>query len=252
MRVTSAAGVSMELEHSHDREAIRQRLASPPRAGYLRDWIYGGIDGAITTFAIVAGVVGGSLSWTVVLVLGVANLVADGFSMAASNYSGTKSERDDYDRLYAREQRHIERDPDGEREEIRQIFRAKGLSGGDLERVVSAITANERHWIETMLAEEYGLSRVQKSPVKAGLCTFVAFGMAGAVPLLSYLPTSSLMATTVATGCVFFIIGAIKSRWSMATVWGSGLETFAIGMGAATIAYSIGYGLNLIVETIFA
>lgn len=240
----------MELEHSHEREAIRRRLTLPPPAGYLRDWIYGGIDGAITTFAIVAGVVGGNLSWTVVLVLGVANLIADGFSMAASNYSGTKSDRDNYDRLHTRERRHIGCDPDGEREEIRQIFQAKGFSGADLERAVSVITADEVRWIETMLAEEYGLSRVQKSPAKAGLCTFVAFVVAGAVPLLSYLPTSSLMVAAGATGIVFFMIGAIKSRWSTATVWGSGLETFAIGMGAAAIAYSIGYGLSVVVETL--
>ena len=235
----------MELEHSHEPDAIRERFASPPHPGYLRDWIYGGIDGAITTFAIVAGVVGGNLSWTVVLVLGIANLVADGFSMAASNYSGTKAERDNYDRLYARERRHIDFRPDGEREEIRQIFEAKGFKGGYLEHAVRAITANEERWIETMLAEEYGLSRVVKSPVKAGFCTFVAFVLAGAVPLVSYLPTSNLLVASVATGIVFFTIGAVKSRWSPASLWASGLETFGIGMGAAALAYSIGHALNV-------
>lgn len=158
--------------------------------------------------------------------------------MAASHYSGTKSERDNYDRLHARE---------GEREEIRQIFRAKGFSGADLERAGATITTDEARWIETMLAEEYGLSRVRKSPAIAGLCTFIAFVLAGAVPLVSYLPTFSLAIAAIATGTVFFVIGAIKSRWSPASLWVSGLETSVIGMGAAAIAYSIGYALRLLI-----
>jgi hypothetical protein len=83
------------MEHDHTREAIRRRLAAGPRLNYLRDWIYGGIDGAVTTFAIVSGVVGAEFSSVVILVLGFANLLADGFSMAASNFSGTRAEREE-------------------------------------------------------------------------------------------------------------------------------------------------------------
>ena len=132
-----------ELEHSHTAEAIRVRLARDPRISYLRDWIYGGIDGVVTTFAIVAGVVGANLPSRIVLVLGLANLVADGFAMAAGNYSGTQAERDDYDRLLAVERKHIAIVPDGEREEIRQIFGTKGFSGDQLEKIVDVITADE-------------------------------------------------------------------------------------------------------------
>jgi len=238
-----------KLEHSHDLGEIQNRLASPPRPDYLRDWIYGGIDGAVTTFAIVSGVVGASLSPTVVLILGMANLFADGFSMAASSYSGTKSERDNYERLYAQEQRHIVHVPEGEREEIRQIFAAKGFTGDDLERAVEVVTANEERWIETMLAEEYGLGRAVKSPLVAGLCTFIAFVIAGSIPLMSYLPTLSFPTTVVATGIAFFAIGAIKSRWSPQRWWASGLETLSIGMAAASVAYGVGYGLRFLVDT---
>ncbi len=100
----------------------------------MRDWIYGAIDGGVTTFAIVAGVVGANLPSAAVLLLGFANLVADGFAMAASNYSGTKVERDEYKRVLDIEQKHIALEPEGEREEIRQIFAAKGFAGDDLER----------------------------------------------------------------------------------------------------------------------
>ena len=117
------------LEHSHTETGIHDRLARGPRSNYLRDWIYGGIDGAVTTFAIVAGVAGADLSASIVLILGFANLLADGFAMAASNYIGTKSERDDYERVLGIERRHIALVPEGEREEIRQIFAAKGFTG---------------------------------------------------------------------------------------------------------------------------
>ena len=115
------------LEHSHTRQAIKERLARGPHTNYLRDWIYGGIDGAVTTFAIVAGVAGADLAATVVLVLGFANLMADGLAMAASNYSGTKAERDDYVRVLGIERKHIAMVPDGEREEIRRFSPPRAL-----------------------------------------------------------------------------------------------------------------------------
>jgi len=232
------------LEHSHTEKAIRDRLAQGPRANYLRDWIYGGIDGAVTTFAIVAGVVGADLSARVVLILGFANLVADGFAMAASNYSGTKAERDDYDRVLSIEHRHIALEPDGEREEIRQIFAAKGFAGDDLERVVGVITSDLALWAETMAMEEYGLSPNLRSPILAALNTFAAFILCGCVPLVSYLSTGGLIACVVATASTFFGVGAIKSRWSSTGWLRSGIETFLIGMGAAALAFAVGFGLR--------
>jgi vacuolar iron transporter family protein len=236
------------LEHSHTREAIRARLARGPRSNYLRDWIYGGIDGAVTTFAIVAGVVGADLSAAVVLVLGFANLLADAFAMAASNYSGTKAERDDYARVLAIEQRHIALAPDGEREEIRQIFSAKGFSGDDLERIVAVISADRLLWAKTMATEEYGLSSTTRSPVLAALSTFVAFIVCGLVPLVTYLSAGGLASCVVAAGAAFFGVGAIKSRWSSATWWRSGLETLLIGMSAAAVAFAVGLGLREILH----
>ena len=126
------------VEHSHEPADIERRLNDGPKISYLRDWVYGGIDGAVTTFAIVAGAVGANLSATIVLVLGVANLLADGFSMAAANYSGSKSENDDFNRLRQIEEKHIRLDPEGEREEVRQIYRNKGYDGEELETLVAS------------------------------------------------------------------------------------------------------------------
>src|SRR5208283_4892625 len=177
----------VRLEHSHTREEIQERLDRDTHGNYLRDWIYGGIDGTITTFAIVAGVVGANLPGMVVLVLGLANLMADGFAMGAGNYSATKAELDDYQRLLAIERKHIAIEPSGEREEIRQIFGLKGFSGAELERIVDVISSDEDLWAKTMAIEEYGLSPAVKSPIIAALSTSAAFVICGLVPLVSYL-----------------------------------------------------------------
>ncbi len=237
---------TVRLEHSHNRKAIAERLDEGAKPSYVRDFVYGGIDGAITTFAIVAGVVGASLSSGVILILGLANLLADGFSMAASNYSGTKTVSDEYDRVRLIEERHIELAADGEREEVRQILQRKGINGHALEEAVAAITSDKERWIEFMLQEEYGFALIKPSPLKSGLATFIAFLICGSVPLLPFafgLPGAFTL-STVMTGVVFFAIGAAKSIWAIAPWWRSGLETFAIGGVAAALAYGVGYLLH--------
>ena len=234
------------MEHEHSIEAIQERLAAGPRQNYLRDWIYGGIDGSVTTFAVVTGVVGARLSLVVILIIGFANLFADGFSMAASNFLGTKAEHDDMRRLEAIERRHIEVAPEGEREEVRQIFARKGFDGADLDRVVELITSDPDRWVQTMLADEYGLPHSARSPWIAAGSTFSAFVVCGLVPLLPYLFKTDrpIVPSIVATGIVFFVIGSIKSRWSTASWWRSGLSTFMVGAAAAGLSYAVGVALG--------
>lgn len=234
------------LEHDHSSEAIEKRLAAGPRQNYLRDWIYGGIDGAVTTLAVVSGVVGAQLSPRIILVMGFANLVADGFSMAASNFLGTKAESENLKRIEAIENRHIDLAPEGEREEVRQIFLNKGLAGEDLTRIVDLVTADRTRWVQTMLTEEYGLPREVRSPWMAALATFSAFIACGLVPLLPYLLglNNPVALSMMMTGGVFFIIGSVKSRWSNASWWSSGLSTLVVGMIAAGLAYGAGLLLN--------
>src|ERR1700728_3539256 len=95
------------MEHEHTHEAIRARLAAGPHYSYLRDWVYGGVDGTVTTFALVAGVVGAHLAPGVILVLGSANLIADGFAMAAGSYLATRSEQEELRHAEEVERRHI-------------------------------------------------------------------------------------------------------------------------------------------------
>jgi VIT1/CCC1 family predicted Fe2+/Mn2+ transporter len=234
------------LEHSHTPSAIAKRLHHGPHVSYLRDWVYGGIDGTVTTFAVMAGVVGANLSAGIVIILGLANLLADGFSMAAANFTGTKAERDEYEQLRHMEERHVALVPEGEREEVRQIFRAKGFDGEALETAVNVITKHREQWIDTMMAEEHGLPATIRSPLKAALMTFIAFVLCGSLPLLPYALElqSPDIPSVVMAGASFFSIGSLRSRWSPAPWWRAGIETFAIGMVAAGVAYLVGYLLK--------
>ena len=230
------------LEHSHDPKKIAERLARGPSVSYLRDWVYGGIDGAVTNFAIVAGVIGADLSSRVVLILGIVNVLADGFSMAAANFSSTRTEIEEYQLTRRMEERHIDVNPAGEREEIRQIFMAKGFSGRDLDRVVDVITADRERWIATMMIHEHGIPAIQRSPVKSALTTFWAFLICGLVPILPFAfgAANAVLISIVMTAIVFFAIGSIRSSWSPKSWWLAGLETLAIGLTAAAVAYAAG------------
>jgi VIT1/CCC1 family predicted Fe2+/Mn2+ transporter len=233
---------------SHSAAAIRERLSQPPRQSHLRDFIYGGIDGTVTTFAVVAGVAGAQLPATVVIILGVANLIADGFSMAVSNYLATRAERQERDLARSKEEREVRELPGEEREEIRQIFSLKGFDGPDLDRVVDVITANPRLWVDTMMAEEHGYGSVTENPTRAALSTFVAFVIVGFIPLFAFIANGFFPSmiqgpfvwSSVMTGAAFFVVGALKSRFVAQRWWLSGLETLVVGGAAAVIAYGLG------------
>lgn len=229
-------------EHGHSQAEIEARIGQPAGRGYLRDVVYGAIDGSVTTFAIVAGVAGAGLSPWVIIALGIANVLADGFSMAAGNYSGTKTELDDARRLRQIEETHIRTYPEGEKRELREILRLKGLSGDALDGAVEQISQNREQWIQLMLEGEYGLASVDPHPLYAAWATFAAFLVAGMIPLLPFLfgLDNAFQLSTGATLVTFFAIGAYKSKWSLAPWWRSGIETFLVGTIAALIAYFAG------------
>lgn len=242
-------GRRQRLEAEHRPEAVRQRLSGRKNESYLGDAVLGGIDGCVTTFAVVAGAVGAGFSGLVVIVLGFANLFADGFSMAVSNYQGTKSQRQQVEEARRGEERHIAEIPEGEREEICQIFAAKGFSGETLENIVETITADRKLWVDTMLTEELGLEVEGPSPLRAALATFAAFLAVGIAPLIPFvLPglgmETRFAASSVVTGIAFFGVGAAKGLILSRSALRSGMETLLTGGAAATIAYVVGAWLR--------
>ena len=232
----------------HTPERIRKRLSRPPRPSHLRDFIYGGIDGAVTTFAVVAGVEGADLAASVVIILGFANLVADGFSMAVSNFLATRAEVQEREVARREEEREVAEVPEGEREEVRQIFARKGFSGDELDRVVDVITSDREVWVYTMMMEEHGFGPTREEPLRAAAATFLAFRVVGVIPLLAFvveLISEDVLAepflwSSIMTGVAFFIVGALKSRFVAQRWWLAGAETMAVGGAAAVIAYLIG------------
>lgn len=238
-----------DLIRQHEPEAVAARLRRARSPQSVSDAVLGGIDGCITTFAIVTGSVGAGFPPHVSLILGIANLVADGLSMAVSNYESIKAHNDFIDAMWREEERHIEQVPEGEREEIRQIFAQKGFDGAALEHIVETITADRKLWIETMLAEEHGLQGPHPSPMKSGTVTFAAFLLIGVIPLLPLLITAlsvptQLYASLTLAGIVFFSIGTLKSIVFGRPALRSGFSTLLTGGSAAAVAYVIGYVLR--------
>ncbi len=238
-----------EISRRHSPELIRQRLQQAPRSETVSDAVLGGIDGCVTTFAIVSGAVGAGLPSAVAVILGFANLIADGFSMGISNYESHRSRREYLDSVRRAEAREIDVVPEGEREEIRQIFRAKGFDGDVLETIVATITQDRELWIETMLAEEHGLQKHSASPLLSGAVTFAAFVGVGAMPLLPFLRTSadadsSFALSAVIAGSMFFLIGIAKSAVLDRPSLVAGLRSLLTGAAAAGLAFYTGYLLR--------
>lgn len=240
----------------HSPAAIRRRLAAGPRHVYIRDFVYGAIDGAVTTLAVVSGVAGAGLSSGIIIILGLANILADGFSMAVSNYLGTRADNQHAEKLREEEAAEIDACPEGEREEIRQIYARKGFSGEQLDGVVEVITSNPTEWLNTMMVEEHGLSVEPGRPLPAAVVTFVAFAIVGMLPLLPFIVNwwlpqalpAPFTVSIIATMGAFFLVGALKGRFVKVNGLRSGLETTLVGGTAALLAYGVGALLGNLVQ----
>lgn len=220
---------------------------------YIRDIVFAASDGIVTTFSVVAGVVGAQLSPIVILIIGAANILADGFSMAAGNYLGTKSERELYRREEAIELKEIKEKPEIELAEIKDILHNKGYRGQKLETMAKLITENKQYWVDFMMHEEMGLSIPnENSGLPQAVITFVSFAIAGTIPLLPYLfqtGQSAFRYAVIITFVTLFVVGALRTFFSQRSWLYLGLEMLLIGGSAATLAYVVGYALRFIVAS---
>jgi VIT1/CCC1 family predicted Fe2+/Mn2+ transporter len=243
----------MKKQHSlvdeHRPDAIKQRLRHTSPSKTRSAATLGGIDGCITTFAIVSGAAGAGLSAPIALVLGFANLLADGFSMAVSQYESIKTENAVINDVRESEALHIELIPQGEREEVRQIFQQKGFSGDTLETIVSIISRDKRLWIDTMLREEHGLQTTEINALVPAIVTLIAFILLGTLPLIPFMFSAlqmqqQFMLSSVIAAAVFFCIGLLKSPAAHRPSLGAGFSTLLTGSSAAALAYATGHILR--------
>ncbi len=257
-RISFAKGDLASSAKAHTPEAIAQAAAEEHGGAgsqYIGDMVLGGLDGIITTFAVVSGVAGANLGADVLLILGMANLLADGFSMGTGSFLSLKSEREYYAKEKAREKWEVDNFPEGEKAELLAIYRKQGYSETDSNRLVDIKTRVPGLWVDTMMVEELGMLPDDRTPLRSALATFTAFVLAGSIPLLVYLlglavpiaPPTAFIISLVMSGAALFTLGAAKVVVTHRNPLLSGLEMLIVGSLAAAVAYLVGILLKGIV-----
>lgn len=230
--------------------------------GLLKEAVFGFNDGLVSTFAVIAGLTGGVVGNSTVLLAALATLFAGAFSMGLGTYLGSKSERDLYDSERRRELYEMKHMPEIERQEIRDIYEAKGFGGELLEKVVHHITSDDKVWLETMMREELGYGEKPPKPGLNGVVMSVAFLAGAIIPTIPYLlpETQIVCVTAPCTPAEVFIMGlpqkffislifsiiallaagAFKTKFTKKNAALSALETLIIGALAAGGSYGIG------------
>jgi VIT1/CCC1 family predicted Fe2+/Mn2+ transporter len=200
---------------------------------------------------------GAGLPSVIILILGFANLFADGFSMAAANYQASKARNEFVEMKRRQEEWEIDNLEEQEVEEIREIYRKKGFKDQLLEDVVRIITSRRKVWIDTMMKEELGLIEDEKNPLDSSVSTFVGFNLIGLIPLIPFmifmiigieLNSEAFIYSIVSVIAAFFLVGMIKGKIVKKSMLHSGINTLIIGGIAAVVAYLVGFGLNFLVS----
>ena len=224
---------------------------------HFEDFVYGAFDGSVTTFAVVAGAIGASLSPMIVVILGFANLFADGFSMAMGNYQAAKARVEFIQMQRKREEWEIDNMEESERQEIRDIYAKKGFTAELLDEIVKVITSRRKVWVDTMMKEELGLIEDGRRPLDTAASTMFGFVVIGIIPLIPFLfiyvaglqlGSASFTYSVVSTSVAFFLIGIIKGKIVKKPLVRSGLTTLFVGGIAATVAYLVGNLLSNIIR----
>jgi len=236
-------------------EAPKIQMAAKEEHGsagskYIGSMVFGGLDGIITTFAVVSGVVGAQLSPAIIVIMGLANLLGDGISMSLGAFISQKSEKEYYDRESQREAWEIEHFPEGEKNELIAIYQQQGYSSAEAKQITKIKTANKQRWLAAMMSEELGLAKDDSSPVVAALVTFAAFVLCGLLPLMVYLAAqlfkfslpdmNSFVISLILSAVALFCLGAAKYFITHRNPIISGLEMLLVGGLAASLAYLVG------------
>lgn len=235
-----------ELSQSSDdvRQSLRTEAWHSPMGRVVRELIFGANDGIITTLGFVAGVSGALTDTKVIIVATIAEMVAGGFSMFMGGYLSSKAQREFFESEIRRERYEMAHMPEQEREEIRQLYRAKGFEGEELENIVARISSNDKIWLRVMLEEELGLFPEHfDRPLLSGALVGLSFAVGAFIPLVPFLFLNRVPALVTAiaiTALALFGIGVAKTRLTRQNWFTSGLEIAVLGMVAAGVGYAVG------------
>lgn len=238
--------ISKVLKHH-----LQEQHNISPMSMYLREIVYGGTDGIITTFAVVAGFAGaeqsmtGSLPVLTVLIFGFANLFADGVSMGLGNFLATRSEHDMYKNEEGIERKEIAENIEAEVQETKDIFKEKGFSEEQAGQLTTIISSNKKYWLDFMMQEELGLKNPDgERPERMALATFIAFTVFGLLPLLPYVFFAShpqiLWLSILTTVFALLLLGYLRFRVTRQSLPRTLSESFLLGGLAALVAYLVG------------
>ena len=235
--------IDKKISHEHN-----------PSGKYIKSFIYGGLDGTITTFAVVAGVAGASLNTSIVLILGFANLIADGISMAFGDYLSTKAERE-YGTAERKFEEKATKFPKVEKKNLMEIFLGQGFSKKDTEKITSIVCKNKKACVDLMLTYELGITRKKQDPLRNAATTFGSFVLFGFIPLIAYVFSKSIsvfqqdtfLIASVFTGLTLFSLGVVKCKVTKMNWLRSGVEMLFVGGLAAVAAYIVGYFISTII-----
>jgi len=210
----------------------------------LRDAMLGLNDGLVAAFAVTSGVAGAFSTNKIVVMAGLAEMLGGAVSMGLAAYASARAHLEFYHSEEQRERDEIKRWPEHERDEIRNIYRDKGFSGGLLDQIVSHITSDPTRWRSVMMREELGFgAEVMEPPMRSALTVGGAYLMGASVPMLPYVlvePSIGILISAIATIIALFIVGAAKTVLTTRQWWRSGLESMGIGTVAAIATYSVG------------
>ncbi len=238
VRATAEGAVGGAAAH---REAHRQ-------TNWLRDVILGGQDGLVNILGIILGVIAAGGSETVLIVAGFAAAITESISMGAVGYTSSISERDYYLAERARESAEIAATPEEERQEVRDIYAAKGFTDPLLEDVVSTITANRETWLATMMDEELHLQPVENQAIlRAAIVIGIATLIGHLIPLVPFLfldRTAALIVAIALSALALFAVGVYSAVTLVGDWRTSGLRMVVIGLGAAAIGFAVGRLFN--------
>lgn len=221
-----------------------------PLTVYLKEIVYGGNDGIVTTFAVVAGFAGAQtniathLPILTVLLFGFANLFADGVSMALGNFLSIRSEQDVYGTEKKKELHEIVHNPEMERQESVMILEKKGFTLKQAEDLIAIYRTNSAYWVDFMMNQELELSNPEgDNPFFMSLVTFFSFISFGFIPLIPYVFFRGLALFTMSictTATALFLLGALRWKVGKQGFFRSVGETLLLGGAAAFVAYFVG------------
>eukprot|EP00750_Incisomonas_marina_P016411 INCI19109.1.p1 GENE.INCI19109.1~~INCI19109.1.p1 ORF type:complete len:280 (-),score=47.31 INCI19109.1:158-997(-) len=241
---------------AHDAKLAEGHSEDHKKSGeHIKSIIFGGMDGIITTFAVVSGATGGGLGIDVILILGFSNIIADALSMGVGDALSTKAENEFVMKERQREAWELENHPEGEKAEMYAIFEEKGLSKEDSKQIIDIMAKYPEFFVDAMMHYELEVEvpGEDDNPWIDGGITFLSFVIFGVVPLLGYLIFYSVpglgsqelfVIACCLTAITLFVLGAIKTKVTAQKWWLGGLEIFALGSLTACCAYLIGWGVE--------